>query len=140
MMANSPEHNNTEADHTSFHLSGEKYIAIKTTHTPYSTSAPIDALEAAMAATNIGLKVVYIFSGLGVLQLQVEQQAQLIKHKNTFKRLMALPLFDVDDIYIDKQACENFAINTQTLDFDHTMVGIDEIEMILNSAHQVLVF
>jgi tRNA 2-thiouridine synthesizing protein C len=49
------------------------YIVIQTTHSPYSSSAAIDAIDAAFAATNIGQSVVYVFAGDGVFQLTRNQ-------------------------------------------------------------------
>jgi tRNA 2-thiouridine synthesizing protein C len=75
------------------------YIVIQSTQPPYSSSCSIDALEAALAATNIGLEVMFIFVGEGVYQLLDKQENSAICHKSTFKKLKALPLFDIDKIF-----------------------------------------
>lgn len=87
-----------------------QYIMIQTSQAPYSTSAAIDALEAAYAATNIGLSVKFMFIDDGVFQLLNHQHSDAIAHKNMAKKLAALPMFDVEDIYVCASSAEQRGI------------------------------
>nr|WP_206663266.1 DsrE family protein [Ningiella ruwaisensis] len=75
-------------------------MLIISTHAPYHSSFAMDAYEAALGATNVGLEVRFLFQGNGVFQLLSAQTPAGIQHKNMAKKLKALPLFDIEDIYV----------------------------------------
>ena len=120
------------------------YILVKTTQPPYSSSAAIDAIEAALAATNIGLNVKYLFINDGVYQLLNNQNSELIAHKNTSKKLSALPLFDVEDIYVCAQSATQRNIDMLTQDLVKALsvesLNAKQIFNLANNAKQILVF
>jgi tRNA 2-thiouridine synthesizing protein C len=116
------------------------YIVVQTSQAPYSTSAPIDALEAALAASNIGLKVVYMFIGDGVFQLIHEQRNIEISHKSVYKKLTALPLFDVDLLFAQALAIHNNKISLNKIRLNVNVIENEEIVKICAKAQQVLVF
>ena len=116
------------------------YTVIQTTHSPYSTSTAIEAIEAAFAATNIGQKVVYVFVGDGVYQLANNQQNSLISHKSIFKKICALPLFDVELIFAQKRAIKQANVNLNEVPININMIDNEELIALCADAHQVLVF
>ena len=116
------------------------YIVIKTTQPPYSTSSSVDALEAAMAASNIGIKVIFVFADDGVYQLNETQEAAIIEHKSIYKRLKALPLFDIDDVYVQATAVIARNINLEACEIDYKLHGDESLCNVYSSAQQVLVF
>ncbi len=121
-------------------MNNTPYIVIQTTHAPYSTSYAVDALEAAMAATNVGLKVVFIFMHEGVFQLLSSQQPALISHKNIAKRILALPLFDVEDIFVQRSALMQFDIDMNNIKLDIELIDNHRISDLCKQAEHVLVF
>ena len=116
------------------------YVVIQTTKPPYSTSAAIDALDAAMAATNIGLTIVFVFVDEGVYQLAQTQQSTLILHKSLYKKLCALPMFDVDYIYVHANSLSHSGVSVHNLPIP--VIQISNADLISLSAHaqNVLVF
>lgn len=74
------------------------HLLIRFTTAPYSVSQASDGLDFAMAATNYGHEVSILFEGDGIYQL-TEQAPQQQGVKNQFKRLKALPFFDIEDCY-----------------------------------------
>lgn len=116
------------------------YIVIQSTQPPYSSSYSIDALEAAMGATNIGLALVFIFVGEGVYQLISGQDNAGISHKSTFKKLMALPLYDVERVCALSTSLSEHNVNIP--DAMSTIGVLDDVEFVSLCQHakQVLVF
>jgi tRNA 2-thiouridine synthesizing protein C len=120
------------------------YILIQTTAAPYSTSLGIDALEAAFAATNIGLRVKFVFIDDGIYQLLNHQQSQAIGHKSLAKKLSALPLFDIEDIYVCAHSArerqidltDNLLVNSLSV----CVVDNQEMKGLLDHADHILVF
>ncbi len=118
----------------------QPYLVVITTRAPYSTSSAIDALEAAIAATNIGINVIFIFDGDGVLQLLPCQYSDQINHKSTLKRLSALPLFDVENIYISQRNAEKYNIDQTVIPFETKFVTDLELSSLVCHAQTVLRF
>ena len=116
------------------------YLLIISSKAPYHSSNAIDAFEAALAATNVGLEVKYLFQHDGVFQLVKEQASEAIFHKNTFKKLSALPLFDVEEIYACKKSIDDRALDLSSTGIDWTALQTDEMIQLIHSAKQILVF
>ena len=70
-------------------------------HPPYGSSLARDALDVAMASAAFDQKVTMLFLGDGVLQLCNGQDGAAIGQKSHDKQLGALPLYDVDELYVD---------------------------------------
>lgn len=116
------------------------YIVIQSTRAPYSSSAAVDCFEAALAATNIGLQVVFIFVEDGVLQLMQTQQNGLIQHKSIFKRLSALPLFDIEILYAQASALSTREVTLDQLELNVSAISDAAIYALCEKAQQILVF
>lgn len=121
-------------------MSSNEYIMIKSTKPPYSTSAAVDALEAAMAASNIGIVVKFVFIDDGVYQLLPSQDASLINHKSVYKRLKALPLYDVEDVYVHSAALSKLNVDLHKVDIPVEIIDNETLVNMSKQAIQVLVF
>lgn len=117
-----------------------QYLLIQSTQAPYSSSFATDAYEAALAATNIGLYVKFVCVGDGIYQLSRQQQSGDIAHKNMAKKLSALPLFDIEDIYVLNNDLSLCGLSKSDLLLDVTIIEKDELNTLCDQAHQVLVF
>lgn len=116
------------------------YIVIQTTQPPYSSSTAIDSIEAALAATNIGIRIVYMFVGDGVYQLLNEQHNNIISHKSVYKKLNALPLFDVDLLFAQATAIHDNKISLSEISLNINLIEDAQLVEICAKAQQVLVF
>lgn len=74
-------------------------LLIISSHAPYYTSDAQDALEAALAASNVGIEVTMVFTHKGLYQLLEEQESSSIRKKSIRKQLKVLPLYDIDGLY-----------------------------------------
>ncbi|WP_395343306.1 sulfurtransferase complex subunit TusC [Ningiella sp. W23] len=116
------------------------YLLAVSTKAPYHQSAAIDALEAAYAATNVGIQVKILFLDDGVFQLIPDQNPQHIEHKNTFKKLCAMPLFDVEDIFADSQSANARSVELNLKDIPVQELNAEQRIALIHNAAQVLVF
>lgn len=117
-----------------------EYIVIQSTQPPYSSSYSVDALEAAMGATNIGLEVVFIFVGEGVYQLLNNQENTGISHKSIFKKLMALPLYDVERICALSTSLSQHSVTIPQSMANISVLNDVDFVSLCKYAKQVLVF
>lgn len=121
-------------------MTGSDYIVIQSSQPPYSSSCAIDALEAAMGATNIGLKVVFIFVGEGVYQLLNNQDNVRIFHKSIFKKLMTMPLYDVERVYALSTALSEHKVTIPKAMPNISALNDTEFVYLCQHARQILVF
>ncbi|WP_412972997.1 DsrE family protein [Glaciecola sp. MF2-115] len=104
-------------------------LLIISTRPPYYSSAAQDALEAALAASNVGLSVTFVFMGGGLYQLLNGQDSKQIGKKSISKQIKAMPLYDIEPIYFmdsdlsERQISSNSMLNVANaisdLEFTH---------------------
>ena len=78
-------------------------ILIWSTHSPITSLSARETLDTALAFATYDQPVALLFSGKGVLQLADNQNARLSGAKNMFGLLKALPLYDLDKVYVSQQ-------------------------------------
>lgn len=71
---------------------------------PYGSALAREALDVALATAAFDQRVAMLFLGDGVLQLLRPQDAAAIGQKAHDKQLGALPLYDVEELYVDARA------------------------------------
>ena len=86
-------------------------LLIISSQAPYFSSNAQDAIEAALAASNVGVKVTYVFANKGLYQLLTEQKSVLIGKKSLFKQIRALSLYDIEDLYYIKDDAEALSVS-----------------------------
>lgn len=69
---------------------------------PYQGYGALETLDALLVAAAFGQNPSVLFQGDGVWQLLPLQEAQLMGRASVVAQLEALPLYDVDDIYVDE--------------------------------------
>ena len=74
--------------------------------TPYYSSALKDGLDAALAYAAFDQEVSILFSG-DASYLLIKQAPELIKQKDFQKNLKALPMYDINNIYLEKSSADN---------------------------------
>jgi tRNA 2-thiouridine synthesizing protein C len=90
-------------------------LLIISTQPPYVASAAQDALEAALAASNIGIKVTFVFSQQGLYQLLDSQNSTSVNKRSIVKQINALPLYDIEDVYYAEEDMTDLMLSNQTL-------------------------
>jgi tRNA 2-thiouridine synthesizing protein C len=92
-----------------------KRFLIVCRHPPYGTSLARDALDVAMATAAFDQEVAMLFLGDGVLQLCNAQDGAAIEQKSHDKQLSALPLYDVDALYVDAHSLRTHGLEADDL-------------------------
>jgi tRNA 2-thiouridine synthesizing protein C len=77
---------------------------------PYGSPNARAALDVAMAAAAFDQPVALLFLGDGAAQLLRDQNADAIGEKSFEKQLAALPLYDVDELYVDAEALRRLGL------------------------------
>ena len=84
-------------------------------HAPYGGSLAREALDVALTAATFDQPVALLFLGDGVQQLLRAQHPDAIAQRALDKQLAALPLYDVDTIYVEADALRARGLNTADL-------------------------
>ena len=117
-----------------------KRILIICRKAPYGNSLAREALDVALATSVFDQTLALLFMGDGVWQLMPGQDSMGIAHKNLSKQLSALPLYDVNDIYIDSEALADRKLTADTLVLPAKPLSTKEIGHFIDSFDTVLSF
>lgn len=83
-------------------------ILIWSTQPPLSSLAARETLDAALAFATYDQPVALLFTEEGVLQLADNRQAKVSGAKNMFSLLKALPMYDVEKVYVSEADVARF--------------------------------
>ena len=100
-----------------------KSLLVIVRHSPYGSSLARASLDTALAAAAFDQAVSLLFMGDGVLQLCADQDSRAIGVKNIGQLLASLPMYDIEQVYVDAEAAKRYDISlgntpvaTKTLD------------------------
>ncbi|MAT93985.1 MAG: sulfurtransferase complex subunit TusC [Halioglobus sp.] len=107
-------------------------------HAPYGAGPARAGLDAALAAAAFDQPVDLLFMGDGVLQLLPQQDGAALGVKTRGKQLAALPLYDIEHVYVDAQAAARYALDVtqaplpaQALDADGMAQLLQDCDLLL---------
>ena len=117
-----------------------KRIILSCRKAPYSNALAREALDIALAAGVFEQDLALVFIGDGVWQLLDQQASQSINSKNVEKLLAAFPLYDINEIYVDKEALQVRNIDENRLSCTATIVEQPVLSELFESADIILNF
>jgi tRNA 2-thiouridine synthesizing protein C len=117
-----------------------KQFLIVCRHPPYGNSLARDALDVAMATAAFDQQVAMLFLGDGVLQLCNAQDGAAIEQKSHDKQLSALPLYDVDELYVDAHSLRAHGLEATDLALPVQLLTDEEIARLFADHTVVLGF
>lgn len=107
---------------------------------PYGESYAREALDVALAAAAFDQPIALLFLGDGVAQLLTAHDSAAISEKSFEKQLSALPLYDINLIYVDAAALQQRGISTANLSLPAQAVSDIEMITLLKNHDVVLNF
>ncbi len=112
-------------------------LLVVSRHGPYDGQRARSALELALAAAAFDRDVALLLLGNGVRQLQSAQSTPAGK-KNHGKMMASLPLYDMEQVYVDATALAANGITPMAGGPDVVQLTPDEIRALCDSCEQVL--
>lgn len=94
---------------------------------PYADQQAQELLDAMLVAATFGAEVSLLFQDAGVLQLLPEQSADRLGRRSLSRQLDALPLFDIERVYVDLHALGQWGLKTYQL--ARPVMALDNQEM-----------
>ncbi|SEQ74986.1 tRNA 2-thiouridine synthesizing protein C [Amphritea atlantica] len=107
---------------------------------PYGSSAARDALDVALTISVFEQPLSLLFMGDGVLQLLPEHNASEIGQKNLSANLAMLEMYDIDRLYVCRQALEQRGICPADIRLNITLLDQNGITALIKQQDQVLSF
>lgn len=96
-----------------------------------------ELLDALLVAAAFGLEPAVLFQGDGVWQLLRHQHGKAWSAKSLAAQWQALPLYDVNDIYVDAQSLQLRGLSPADLVLDVQLITTNDISA-LYARHQPL--
>lgn len=119
----------------------QKKILLISRHAPYGSSTAKEALDVALAAAVYDQDLSLLFMDDGIFQLLKDQQGQKINQKKISSILSALPLYDINKIYIHQESLKQRKIEDKDLLIENaTILTNEQVSILLNHQDHILSF
>lgn len=109
------------------------------TSSPQGGTAARDGIDALLAYAAFEQPVAVLFQGEGIWQLQSQQQPEPGK-KSVYKSLMALPMYDVSEIFIHRRSAFERGFNSEQLPIDVRTIDDEQMHRLLRQYSLVMRF
>lgn len=108
-------------------------------HSPYGTSLAREAAEAVLASGSFEQSVSVLFMDDGVLQL-IDQQSPLQGTKNHAAMLKALPMYEVEDLYVDQTSLEQRNLKSEQVIAGIKPINVSAIQKLMADHDHIVSF
>jgi tRNA 2-thiouridine synthesizing protein C len=115
-------------------------LLIISTSPPYYNSAAQDALEAALAASNVGVEVTFVLAQQGLYQLLNTQDSTYLHKKSIAKQINVMPLYDIDAIYYIEDDMTSLNLTSDTIIDTASAISSIEFSRLCDSSAAVIRF
>lgn len=109
-------------------------------HSPYGQNQAKEGLDAILTAAAFEQPLSVLFMDDGIWQLLKDQDPRVNGDKNLGNNLSALPLYDVESIYIDQRSLTARGLDTDELLLPVTPLHPEQIQQLLAEHDHILSF
>lgn len=121
-------------------MNNKRSVLIHNQRAPYGSASAREALDVALTCSIFEMPVSLLFSGDGVYQLLKGQNGNAIEHKTLEAMLSALPMYDVDKIFVTSEDLQNFKLSTDDLVLPVKVIENSQLPELLKQHSTVLTF
>ncbi|OOV87754.1 sulfurtransferase complex subunit TusC [Oceanospirillum linum] len=107
---------------------------------PIGTSWAREAIDLALVGAAFGQQATLLFMGDGVYQLLSNQQPDQVEQKGTQAMMKALPMYDIDQVFVCEKSLSERGLRANLLDFECQSISQASLQKLLNSHRQVFNF
>jgi len=117
----------------------KKFMFVNRT-APYGTVYALESLEVVLISAAFDQDVSLVFLGDGVWQLKKGQQTKAIETKNFSPTYRALEGYDIEKLYVEREALDARGLAEEDLIVDVTVLSSAEIGKLMEEQDVVLSF
>lgn len=114
-----------------------KHLTFISRRTPYGSGYAKACLDMALSAAVFDQHVTLIFMDDGVLQLLHRQSAGSINAKDLGAALAALPLYDIDQVYVEQDSLALRGMSPEQLAIDARLCNAQKIAELISQSDVV---
>lgn len=118
-------------------LPARKVLTFISRRAPYGQSGAKAMLDMVLSAAVFDQQVNYVFMDDGVQQLRRGQEPSAIDAKNLSAAFSALPLYDVNNIFVDAESLQRRGLTQDQLVIDTRMCDADRIAELIRQSDVV---
>ena len=115
-----------------------KSILIRMSKSPSSGLTSGEQLETAMVAATFEQEVSILFVGEGIFNLLPAEETKEVKGYNIEKMLLALPTFEVNDLFICERSLKQRQIGVSNLPKNAKVITFEDQRRLINTTDVVL--
>ncbi|MBL4821584.1 MAG: sulfurtransferase complex subunit TusC [Gammaproteobacteria bacterium] len=104
---------------------------------PYGSDNALACLDLVLASAVFEQNVNYLFMGDGVFQLLKSQQSEGIESKNVMSLLLALPIYGVENVFVDDLSLHQRNLSLEDLAIKTTLLNSQQVRQLVLSADVV---
>lgn len=117
-----------------------KKILFINRQSPYGDCYAQEALDALLMASTFDQDTSVLFLDDGVLQLKAQQNPTPINNKHFSKAFQALPLYGIENIYVDTESLKVRGLQIKDLLLSVTLLNTTEIRQLMSNQDVILNF
>ena len=118
----------------------KKRLLFALRHAPYGNALAKEALDAILATSVYDQTLSVVFMDDGVFQLIKEQQADAIEAKNFINILSALPLYDINDVFVCEASLTARGISKDAISDTIQSLTADDLQNLFHQQDHILSF
>ncbi|HEX5276327.1 MAG TPA: sulfurtransferase complex subunit TusC [Fluviicoccus sp.] len=107
---------------------------------PYEGHAALEMLDALLVSAAFGQNPAVLFQGDGVWQLLPQQFPQALGRKSLAAQLEALPLYDVENIFVEQESLECRGLGVDQLVLPVTVLPRDALRRLFRNHFPIMRF
>lgn len=107
---------------------------------PYDGHAAAELLDALLVSAAFGQNPTVLFHGEGVWQLLANQTPHVYGAKSLIAQLEALPLYDVENILVERESLESRQLKADDLALPVRIIAREEIRQLIATHFPILRF
>lgn len=118
----------------------KKNILLILRSAPYGSSKARDAIDFILTAAAYDQDIHVVFQNDGVFLLLNNQDPSQIPAKNTSSLISAFEMYDIDNIYCERQSLTERSLSEEQLIIQPDLIESTEIQSLIHQADTVLTF
>lgn len=115
-------------------------LLVMLTQPPLSAASNKEALDVALVSATFDQATALVFLGEGVLQLVKNQQPDELGLKGIQAMLKALPLYDLDQVFVQQEALARFGLEDKNLLLPVKTLSSCDLQQLITSSRNLLSF
>lgn len=121
-------------------MGDKKSVLIINRSAPYGSSNARESMDIALTCAIFEMPVSLLFIGAGIYQLLKQQEGKAVAQKNLEAMLSALPMYDIENIYVSAESMTQLAITPDELCLPVQALSNQEIAALIKQQDSVLSF